>query len=268
MPSFVATTANAVGGSASSSHQVTRSGTIPAGALVVLPVKWENVQTFHSTTPVTDTAGGVWAVAVQRAHAGTPSMPIGGIAYCLSHPGGTGVAFTANFSGTADPLLEMNAMVFTPDAGKAFVFTDAESDEGFGLAFSTPAMSVNGPGVAVQFVAGFQLASGVTAGGTPTFTRDTDTENAGGTSFAQYLIYGSGVTSVTPGASWGALGNEWVMVAAAFNEVSTGPQPGAGALALAGQSPGVSRTVSSLAVAASYSDFPKEPIRSGSQGIV
>lgn len=219
MPTHVASTVNAITYTAQNPWTATR--TIPAGALVVVPVKWENVETLVSLA----SAGGTWAIAGQRAHSAGPSIPIGGIAYCLSHPGGTDVVHTATFSGVPAAIIEMNVMVFTPDSGKTFEFEGFTSDEGTGLTFSAPDLAVTGAGVVVQWLCGFQFAAGVAAGGSPAFTRDTATENGSGTTFAQYLIHDGTDSTITPGASWGALGAKWVFMAAAFKQVDAGSPP-------------------------------------------
>lgn len=219
MATFRATSVNNLSGSGGSSWNATR--TIVAGDLVVFPITWEDSQTL---TSVTDTAGGTWAIATQQAHSSAP-QPIGAIAYCLDHPGGTGVVITGNFSGAAAALLEADVMCFTPAGGTTFALDGvATPGTGFGATFTCGStITTTAAGVVVEFVAGFQLTTGVTAGGTPAFTRDTPTENASGRSFAQYLLSGSAQT-VTPGASWGGLGANWVMLAAAFKEVASGTQ--------------------------------------------
>ncbi len=217
MPAHVASTVNAITYTAQDPWTATR--TIPAGALVVCPVKWENTETLDDFF---SSVGGTWAIAGQRAHADGPSKPIGAIAYCLSHPGGSNVVHSADFSAVPSAIIEMNVMVFTPDSGKTFAYEDFTSDEGTGLTFSAPDLDVTGPGVVVQWLCGFQFATGVVAGGSPAFTRDTDTENGSGTTFAQYLIHDGSDTTITPGASWGALGAKWVFMAAAFKQVDAG----------------------------------------------
>lgn len=218
MATFISTTVKNFSYTGASTHTATRD--ITAGDCVVACVSWENVETLDS---VTDSAGGTWVVATQQAHPGTPAMPIGGIAYCLSHPGGTGVVVTANFSGTAGAILSMNLMCFRPAGGTSFAYDAvATPGTGFGTTFSTgSSISTADAGFVVQYVAGYQFASSVAAGGTPTFTRDTDTESGSATDFAQYLLSSSAQT-VTPGASWGSGGNEWVMLALAIKEVAGG----------------------------------------------
>lgn len=211
-----------------SSWNATR--TIVAGDLVVFPLTWEDAQTLVS---VTDTAGGTWAIAIQLAHGGGAPQPIGALAYCLSHPGGTNVVITGAFSGSASPILEADVMCFQPGAGNTFVLDGTASGVGSSATFVTSGpITTTGPGVVVQFLSGFQLTSGVVVGGTPVFTRDSATENGAGRSFAQYLLSGSAQT-VTPGCSWGSLGGKYVLLAAAFKEVASG-----------GSSPAISATSS------------------------
>jgi hypothetical protein len=216
MATLSGTTVNNLSGSGGSSWNVTRN--ITAGDLVVLHFTWEDSQTLSS---VADTAGGTWAIATQQAHGSAP-QPIGAIAYCLSHPGGTGVVITGTLSGAAAALLEADAQCFTPAGGTTFA-ADGTATPGTGNSggpFSCGSTIVTtAAGVVVEFLAGFQLTTGVTTGGTPAFTRDTPTENASGRSFAQYLLSGSAQT-VTPGASWTAFSAKWVMLAAAFKEVA------------------------------------------------
>lgn len=187
--------------------------------MVVVCVTWEDSQTLSS---VSDTAGGTWAIASQQAQGGAPA-PIGAIAYCLNHPGGS-TTITATLSGTANPLIEMDVMCFTPAASTSFSL-DAVMTPVTGTSsatFTGTSISTAAAGVVVEYVAGFQLTTGVATGGSPTFTRDTGTENASGRSFAQYLLSGS-AQSVTPGASWGAPASKYVLLAAAFKEVTAGP---------------------------------------------
>ncbi len=220
MATFRTGTVNSTSYSAAANAVVVR--TIVAGDMVVVPVTWENSQTISPTT-FTDSVGATYLVATQASQ-GDPSCPIAGIAYCLSHPGGTDVTITVPCSGTAAAIIELDAMCFTPAGGTTFAL-DGVATPGSGaieVSFTAGAITTTGPGVVVQFVGGYQLTAGVAVGGTPTFTRDTGTENNGvGRSFAQYLLSGSAQT-VTPGASWGAAGNKYVMVAAAFKEVAAG----------------------------------------------
>jgi hypothetical protein len=210
-------TVNSLASVAGSSLSITR--TITAGDLCVITGTWEDSQTISS---ITDPNGGTWVIQNSGTAQGGAPAPIGGIAYCLSHPGGSS-AITVNLTGSANPLLEADILCFTPAGGTSFAFdaamtpvTGASSATFTGTGFTTV------PGVVVQFVAGFQLTTAVATGGSPTFTRDTATENASGRSFAQYLINSGGGT-VTPGASWGAPASKYVLLAVSFAEVTAGP---------------------------------------------
>jgi len=217
MATFRATTAHQLDATTGGNLQISR--TITAGDLCVWPLTWEDSQTI--TGSITDTAGGTWVVQHAGTAPGGAPCPVMGFAYCLNHPGGA-ATLTATLTGTANPLRESNLLCFQPGAGNTFQFdvamapvTGASATSFAGTLISTQ------PGVVVQWLAGFQLTVGVAAGGTPAFTRDTTTEDAGGRSFAQYLINNSG-GNVTPGCSWAAPAGQYVLAAVSFKEVTAG----------------------------------------------
>lgn len=211
-------TVNNITYSSGSTWNATR--TITAGDGVIAFIKWEGNYTLSSVSDNASTPG-TWLIAVQRTYSGQPG-PGAAIAYCLSHPGGTNVTVTATFSATADAILEMNLLTFTPATGKTFELDGTPtSAEGNNNSFSCGDITTTGAGFAVQWLGGYQLCSGVVAGGTPTFTKDTATENGSGTTFGQYYISSTGQT-ISPAASWGALGAKYVFMAAAFKEVDAG----------------------------------------------
>ncbi|MCW5657428.1 MAG: hypothetical protein KIT60_06975 [Burkholderiaceae bacterium] len=191
---------------------------ISAGQSVDVFIGWESTDTISS---VTDDAGQTYTHVVTLQNPGGPS---GAIYRKVNHPGGAAVNVSVSGSGGAGPSYGGVTVMPMNGGGGGDDGTPTSAQGEAAASFSCGDITTTAVGYVVQFLVGYQATTGVVAGGTPTFTRDTASEaNNGGTqtSFVQYLLSGSAQT-VSPAASWGAIGSQYVFMAAAFKDSGGG----------------------------------------------